>query len=82
MSWARTVLGNRCAIQDCENTDLEFDHLDPSEKEANIPRIWSRSFAFFEAEVGKCQLLCHEHHVHKHYGPGLDASFDPEILAA
>lgn len=82
IAWARRLLGGQCAVPDCgRRRGLEFDHIDPSEKEANIPRIWSRSRDVFEREVRKCQLLCAEHHLQKTHG-WLDESFDVKELEA
>jgi hypothetical protein len=76
MSWARRLLGGQCAVPDCgRKRALEFDHIEPAEKSANIPKIWSRSLDVFECEVRKCQLLCREHHLQKTTGR-LDDSFD------
>lgn len=76
MAWARKTLGGQCCVPDCgKKRGLEFDHIDPGGKEANISRIWSRPMPVFAREVLKCQLLCHEHHIQKHSGR-LDTSFE------
>jgi hypothetical protein len=43
--------------------DLEFDHIDESDKSFNVSCRWS-SNNFYE-ELSKCQLLCHECHLLK-----------------
>ena len=42
---------------------LEVDHEDPTKKESGI--IWSWSQARRDAELAKCQVLCHECHKRK-----------------
>lgn len=44
---------------------LEVDHIDPSEKVYESARIWSLSQPKREAELAKCQVLCHRHHAEK-----------------
>jgi len=57
-------LGNCCA--ECGGRDgLEIDHVDPSHKSFSIPKMWNTREDIFWAEVEKCQLLCHRHHVEK-----------------
>lgn len=48
----------------CGSTDrLELDHIDPSKKVSHC--IWSWSEKRREAEIAKCQVLCHECHLEK-----------------
>lgn len=54
-------LGGKCSLCDKTN-DLEFDHIDPTLKSFGIGCLWSCSEEKFQAELSKCQLLCHEHH--------------------
>lgn len=62
---AISFLGGVCVS--CGTTEeLEFDHIDPASKEADICKVWSASEAKFWAEVQKCQLLCSTHHKEKH----------------
>lgn len=63
MQEARERLGSRCVI--CGTTEnLEIDHIDPSTKlftfggKRPSREVW-------EAELTKCQLLCHDHHLEK-----------------
>ena len=61
---ALIYLGGKCAV--CGTIEkLEFDHIDPSEKEFFIGDviIWNKKD--FWNEVNKCQLLCKEHHIEK-----------------
>lgn len=54
---ARERLGGKCAR--CGATEnLQFDHINPATKVANISEIANWSLARFLAEVDKCQLLC------------------------
>jgi hypothetical protein len=43
--------------------NLECDHIDRTTKDSH--RIWSWSNARREAELAKCQVLCHECHLTK-----------------
>ena len=47
------------------SVDLEIDHVDPKKKSAHVSIIWSWSKKRREAELKKCQVLCHECHVKK-----------------
>jgi 5-methylcytosine-specific restriction endonuclease McrA len=51
----------------CGSTDrLELDHIDPSTKQhKKHHNVWSWSPARRDAEIAKCQVLCHECHVAK-----------------
>lgn len=65
-SEARASLGGKC--NRCDQTeDLQFDHIDPTTKVADISsaKLLDGPKAVFDAEVAKCQLLCHPHHVEK-----------------
>src|SRR5690348_7168168 len=59
--------GKCCVI--CGSTDrLEADHIDPSTKDPQLKKgtsLWSWSDKRREAELAKCQVLCHEHHLAK-----------------
>lgn len=57
-------LGGNCKV--CHTKEnLEFDHIDQFTKTNTIAKMWSYSEVIFEAELAKCQLLCHEHHLVK-----------------
>ena len=60
-------LGGECVV--CKTTsNLEFDHIDASQKEYNIAKILStHSKLKVESEMKKCQLLCKECHLEKTY---------------
>ena len=50
----------------CGSTEnLEVDHIDPSTKTMNSTMVWSLSAAKREAELAKCQVLCHDCHLAK-----------------
>lgn len=50
-------LGGRCAhCGDTEN--LEFDHVDPSQKSFTITERFSNAWNELVVELDKCQLLC------------------------
>lgn len=56
--YAVESLGGKCASCGGEE-DLQFDHVDPNEKEFNLARkLHTVSKERFEREVDKCQLLC------------------------
>lgn len=65
MNEAREQLGGACT--ECGSVeDLEFDHVDPATKEFTIGQgAAGFSEARLQAELAKCQLLCHECHVEK-----------------
>lgn len=57
-------LGGECAR--CGSKEqLEFDHIDPATKLRPVTLLQHASAKAFWAEVGKCQLLCHDCHVAK-----------------
>jgi 5-methylcytosine-specific restriction endonuclease McrA len=60
-------LGGKCVT--CGRTeDLEFDHINPSDKTYNVARILTGgSEQKVQAELQKCQLLCKECHDKKTY---------------
>lgn len=53
-------------VQCGSNINLEFDHVDPSEKSFTIAKASSFSEVRFQAELIKCQLLCKSCHELKH----------------
>lgn len=54
-----------CVI--CGSRDrMEIDHVDRAEKISH--RIWSWSRSRLDAELAKCQALCHVHHLEKTVG--------------
>jgi hypothetical protein len=60
---AKEHLGGRCVV--CGTTEnLEFDHINPAVKLFTLTKR-RLSKEKFEAELIKCQLLCHEHHLKK-----------------
>jgi 5-methylcytosine-specific restriction endonuclease McrA len=63
---AINYLGGECVVCGTD-LNLEFDHINPETKICSIARASSFSEERFWNEVDKCQLLCHEHHIKKHY---------------
>lgn len=58
------MLGSRCV--QCESVeDLEFDHIDRSQKSFDVSRIWLGRFDRLKQEIEKCQLLCSSCHQEK-----------------
>lgn len=58
---AVALLGGSCAR--CGATDrLEIDHIDRSTKQIDLGSLWSIAAERYQAELAKCQLLCHECH--------------------
>jgi len=58
-------LGGKCAK--CGSTEkLEFDHINPEDKLLDLAHSWGMANkALLQAEIDKCQLLCHECHKKK-----------------
>lgn len=53
----RKELGGKCI--DCGSTsDLEFDHVEPSEKSFTISSGWSMNIDLVREELSKCVLRC------------------------
>jgi 5-methylcytosine-specific restriction endonuclease McrA len=50
------------------SVDLEVDHINPSEKDDH--KIWSWTPVRRDAELVKCQVLCHKCHAEKTRGDG------------
>lgn len=58
------LIGRECA--DCGSTDrIEFDHVDSKSKEFALMSRWNRPLEQLQAEIAKCQPLCHECHLKK-----------------
>ena len=56
--------GGKCVK--CDSTDrLEVDHIDRSTKTLYPREIWGRAEHIREAELAKCQVLCHDCHLAK-----------------
>ena len=65
-SLAIEKLGGKCVR--CGTTDnLEFDHIDETTKFANMSDIFRMRQELIDAELAKCQLLCHDCHMQKTY---------------
>lgn len=65
MRWAKKKLGGKC--MNCGSIKyLEFDHINPNEKEFTISNLCSVSIKRLEKELDKCQLLCEKCHKEKH----------------
>ena len=62
---ALRLLGGVCI--GCGTTsDLEFDHLDPSEKKFAVgQKLGCASWAYIKREVLKCRLLCRDCHAER-----------------
>lgn len=58
------MLGGSCAR--CGSTEqLEFDHVEPTEKRYTISAYFKGKEERHEAELKKCQLLCKQCHIEK-----------------
>ncbi len=60
---AMARLGGKCSVCGTEE-NLEFDHIDPSTKTANLTHI-VKGAPRREAEIKHCQLLCKPCHAEK-----------------
>lgn len=61
---AISLLGNQC-VECGSDTNLEFDHINPATKKANISSLLTSSKENFFSELSKCQLLCGNCHKRK-----------------
>lgn len=58
------LLGGKC--KHCETTEnLEFDHVDPTQKKFTITKFYGLTLAKLMPELKKCQLLCKDCHLVK-----------------
>lgn len=67
MDFAIAFLGGKCA-QCGAVSNLEVDHINPSEKEYEISSLFlhARGSSIVAYELSKCQLLCFSCHCAKH----------------
>lgn len=49
----------RCGTQE----NLEFNHIDPTQKTYDISKIQDGKWSVLVEELAKCELLCHDHHL-------------------
>jgi len=56
-------LSDKCCVVCGSTRALEVDHIDSSTKVSH--NVWSWSKERREAELAKCQVFCHKHHVQK-----------------
>lgn len=63
IAWVESQ-GGKCVA--CGSIDsLEVDHVDRSTKMMQPAHIWTRALHVREAELAKCQVLCHSCHLAK-----------------
>ncbi len=61
------LIGGKC--KKCGETDIHklcFHHVDDSTKEIEFNRAKYRRWSVLEAEINKCELLCHNCHIEHH----------------
>ncbi len=61
------LITKNCEWEDCPFNDpdmLVFDHLNPIEKRTEVSKMVQCSYSLktIQAEVGKCRILCANHH--------------------
>lgn len=61
---ALMLLGGTC-VRCGTDEDLNFDHIDASQKAFSIGKMWSVSREKFLSEIAKCQILCAPCHRNK-----------------
>ncbi len=59
-----STLGGKC-VKCGSDSQLEFDHIDPTTKLFTIAKGMTKNKKCVEAEVEKCQLLCIDCHIKK-----------------
>ena len=52
----------KCKACKKNSENLEFDHIDPENKEFVLGKFWSIEKKLYEEELKKCQLLCRSCH--------------------
>ena len=57
----------KCGYNKCVAA-LEFHHVDPSQKDIEVSRIYKRSWEALKVELGKCILVCANCHREIHAG--------------
>jgi len=75
-------LGGKCVVcgyNKCPAA-MDFDHLDPSQKEFAISGKHCMAWNKIQAELDKCQLLCANCHREKHYQESIDIRLPEESL--
>lgn len=71
-------LGGKCV--DCNSqVDLEFDHINPSEKSVAIAKASSFSNKRWNEEIVKCVLRCINCHKARHYGSVANNGLAPDF---
>ena len=65
MQKAIEILGGKC-VWCGETSGLEFDHVDPKQKDFTISDLWTKPIEVFMLEVNKCRLLCSTCHTIRH----------------
>jgi hypothetical protein len=66
---SKASLGGKCVLCGTD-VQLEFDHIDRTTKVDGIANLLTNSKETLDAELAKCQLLCHEHHREKSIAAG------------
>lgn len=62
-------LGGKCVnCGETEQFKLTFHHMIPNEKEYKVSDLFCKSWDVVKKEIEKCELLCFNCHMEKHYG--------------
>lgn len=65
---AINYLGAKCSCCGENNFfKLAFHHIYQNQKEENVSCLFDKHWSTIEKEIKKCELLCHNCHVEKHY---------------
>jgi len=62
---AHALRGGVCEM--CGGTEggVQYHHIDPATKTIEVSRLYSYCWDRILAEIAKCVLLCHKHHVER-----------------
>jgi hypothetical protein len=74
-------LGGKCTqCHTCDHAVLQFHHLEQSEKEEQISRLYLGRWSNVQKELEKCSILCANCHSEHHYSNGRNGQKSTNFL--